>query len=195
GCAAARGRTPAPPAEPAAGEPDGVVSGAAFTMPTVSDPAEAGAPTYAPPAPPAPDYSAPPAPTPPSTYRPAAPEPTPTPAAPAPPAAPTPQPTAAGRVGDLRDYVTSTGSIPRIETTGSVPVVVGEPTPAEADAPEPPGIRWESSIPPTPGLVTDESREAIAHVNDLPPTPPRRRRPRGESPRDPLNPNWRPPQD
>ncbi|QKT07570.1 hypothetical protein HUN08_10485 [Gordonia sp. X0973] len=108
---------------------------------------------------------------------------------------PTPASTGrAPRVGDLHDYVTSTGSIPRIETTGSIPKVVG-------DSEEVSGIRWESSIPPTSGsgLVADESRAAIAHVNDIPSNPvgrrARRRPPSEEAARpiDPLDPNWRPP--
>lgn len=106
------------------------------------------------------------------------------------PAAPAPR---AGRrrVGDLHDYVTSTGSIPRVETSGANPTVVGDPE----------AIRWEASIPPSgSALVSDQSREAIRHVNDLPPEPPQPRRPRSPEPRrsrpiDALDPNWRPPQD
>ena len=106
---------------------------------------------------------------------------------------PTAQPPRAGRrrVGDLHDYVTSTGSIPRVETSGANPTVVGDPE----------AIRWEASIPPSgSALVSDQSREAIRHVNDLPPEPPQPRRPRSPEPRrsqpiDALDPNWRPPQD
>ena len=54
------------------------------------------------------------------------------------------------RVGDLHDYVTSTGSIPRVETSGANPTVVGDPE----------AIRWEASIPPSgSALVSDQSRE------------------------------------
>ncbi|MFT3900317.1 MAG: hypothetical protein QM728_08745 [Gordonia sp. (in: high G+C Gram-positive bacteria)] len=187
---------PAAPSESPAPvpEPGSTVSGPAFPMPTVttpsaSEPAPGPWPTEAPPAwtPPEP---------------PADPAPWPAPAAPSastPPSSPAPAPRS-GPVGDLRDYVTSTGSIPRIENTGSIPTVVGDtPPPSPEPAPaQGPTVRWEASIPPTPGLVTDESREEIAHVNDLPPTPPRRRRPPTD-PRgtggDPLNPNWRPPAD
>lgn len=106
---------------------------------------------------------------------------------------PTAQPPRGGRrrVGDLHDYVTSTGSIPRVETSGANPTVVGDPE----------AIRWEASIPPSgSALVSDQSREAIRHVNDLPPEPPQPRRPRSPEPRrsqpiDALDPNWRPPQD
>lgn len=95
------------------------------------------------------------------------------------------------RVGNLHDYVASTGSVPRVEASGTIP----------ADNSEPGTIRWESSIPPAgSALVSDQSREAIRHVNDLPPTPPTPRRPRRDEPPrakpiDPLDPNWRPPRD
>jgi len=87
--------------------------------------------------------------------------------------------------------VASTGSIPRVEASGAIPTVVSEPA----------AIRWESSIPPSGrALVSDQSREAMRHVNDLPPVPPAPRRPRREEqprerPIDPLDPNWRPPLD
>ncbi|GAB10157.1 hypothetical protein GOARA_052_00560 [Gordonia araii NBRC 100433] len=165
--------------EPVAQDPrvaDPAASGPAFTMPTVSSPPpppRSSAPQPGdqqqfgsqPPAPPRPGQQ-------PNAPRPGAPR---------------------ERVGDLHDYVTSTGSIPRIETSGSNPVVVTEPG----------EVRWESSIPPAGSkLVSDQSREAMRHVNDLPPTPPptprRARRPEPRptnAPVDPLDPNWRPPLD
>ncbi len=165
-------RPAAPVQAPARPAPPATVAGAAFTMPTVSTEGAA--------APRRPSAPVPPAAPPPSAPPTSAP----------PPSAP---PTAArGPVGDLHDYVASTtGSAPRIESSGAVPSVVREP-----DA-----IRWESSIPPSAAhLVADQSREAIRHVNDLPVDPPTPRRARREEPRrtkpvDPLDPNWRPPLD